>query len=295
MKPMLAATAVTLEEINLPVIASPKLDGIRAMVMHGQLVSRNLKAIPNTHLQNSFGRMELNGLDGELILGDPTSPTVFRDSLSAVMSKAGKPLVSFHIFDHFLKPSSEFQFRRARAVKTVQDFNGTYLEMVPQTLIKSLSDLISFEQEMVDLGYEGIMTRNNLEPYKFGRATMKSQGLVKVKRFLDAKARIIGFEEQMQNLNMATLDKLGQTKRSSHKAHMVGKRTLGALQVEGLEKPWKGIKFSVGSGMDGIMQTHIWHQRDKFLGKVIIFKYFPVGCKDAPRHPVFLRFEDFHE
>ncbi|WP_258304948.1 hypothetical protein, partial [Escherichia coli] len=67
-------------------IADYKYDGVRAMVIDGQLVSRSLKPIPNKFTQALFGRSILNGLDGELLVGTPNSPTVFRDSMSGVMT-----------------------------------------------------------------------------------------------------------------------------------------------------------------------------------------------------------------
>ena len=45
-KPLLASAAV-LEKIRYPVQATPKLDGIRALIIGGQLVSRKFKPIPN--------------------------------------------------------------------------------------------------------------------------------------------------------------------------------------------------------------------------------------------------------
>ena len=52
MKPMLAALCEDVTKLRYPVIASPKLDGIRALVIDGQLVSRTLKPIPNRYVQS---------------------------------------------------------------------------------------------------------------------------------------------------------------------------------------------------------------------------------------------------
>jgi DNA ligase-1 len=46
-KPMLASDCGGIENVRFPVIASPKLDGVRALVIDGALMSRSLKPIPN--------------------------------------------------------------------------------------------------------------------------------------------------------------------------------------------------------------------------------------------------------
>ena len=93
-RPMLAATVDPndLDALRFPLLASPKLDGVRALVSDdGQLVSRNLKPIPNANVQKAFGRPEFAGLDGELVCGDPTAPDAFRKTTSAAMSRDGAP------------------------------------------------------------------------------------------------------------------------------------------------------------------------------------------------------------
>jgi len=95
-KPMLAGTA-DLEKLRLPLLGSPKLDGIRAIVIDGVVVSRNLKPIPNRRIQAIFGKNFLNGLDGELIVGDPTAKDAFRQTSSGVMSIEGDPDAMFHV------------------------------------------------------------------------------------------------------------------------------------------------------------------------------------------------------
>jgi DNA ligase 1 len=74
MKPMLASPAGPL--IPYPMLLSPKLDGIRCLIINGVVCGRSLKPIPNRFVQQLFGRPELNGLDGELIVGPPTAKEV---------------------------------------------------------------------------------------------------------------------------------------------------------------------------------------------------------------------------
>src|SRR5271165_5455497 len=105
-RPMLAAKT---EGRNLiyPLYASPKLDGVRAIVRHGQVVSRTLKPIPNRAVQRMFGLEALEGLDGELIVGESTAPDVYRRTVSAVMTEDAVPDVIFYAFD-VVQPRLQF-------------------------------------------------------------------------------------------------------------------------------------------------------------------------------------------
>ena len=95
-KPMLAVEA-DFKKLRYPVFAQPKLDGIRVIIKNGVVYSRSLKPIPNKHVQALFGHLE--GVDGELIVGNPTAHDVFQKTTSGVMSKDGEPDVTLYAFD----------------------------------------------------------------------------------------------------------------------------------------------------------------------------------------------------
>ena len=281
-RPMLASPA-DLNNLKFPLLASPKLDGIRAVVINGVLMSRSLKPIPNLHTQKLFGKYE--HLDGELIVGLPTAKDCFRETTSGVMSIDKEPNVEFHVFDHVEHPQMAYSARESMFAPKC--FLGTRVHVVKQTLVKSLEELLALEEKRLNEGYEGLILRDPLGPYKFGRSTTKEGILLKLKRFTDDEAVIIGFVEQMHNGNEATTNELGRTKRSSHQENKTGKNTLGALAVR-----WGDIEFEIGTGMDDELRQRIWSKRDQYEGKLVKFKHFPVGAKDKPRHPVFLGFRD---
>lgn len=295
MKPMLSATCESqnVDTLTYPLMASPKYDGVRALVHNGVLVTRSLKPIPNSALQKAYkDRSYLEGLDGELIMGSPTAPDAFRKTASAVMSHSGDPKVTFWVFDLW---DQELPYKdRYKAL--LQDYKetpkGLDIRVVEQAIMRTSQEVRIYEEYALLEGYEGIMLRSIDGLYKFGRSTMKEGGLMKLKQFSDAEAVIIGFEEQLHNTNEQTRDNLGNAERSSHKAWMVGKDTLGVLQVRGLNGPYKDIEFGVGTGFDDAFRETIWRAQSKFMGKTIKYKYFPSGSKDAPRFPVFLGFRE---
>lgn len=287
-KPMLASPA-DLDKLRYPVYASPKLDGIRAAVVDGRLLSRTLKEIPNRHVYNQLNFRKYEGLDGELIVGDPTSHTCYRDTVSGVMSDGGKPDYTFWVFDLWDSPSIYAVRLHDLHARIASCLYPDEVKIVRHTEILNREQLDEYEAQQIELGYEGIMLNDPEARYKFGRATTRGGELLKVKRFIDSEAEVIGVVEEMHNGNKAQTDELGRTKRSSAKAGKTGKGTMGALIVRDLKSK---VEFEIGTGFTAQERLEWWgwfQRQDENTPKPIVkYKSFPVGVKDKPRHPVYL-------
>lgn len=279
-------------------LASPKLDGIRAIVLDGKLVSRTLKPIRNQFIQSTLGRPELEGLDGELIVGAPYGEGVFNRTTSGVMSEFGSPDFRYHVFeDAYLgvnSPNSTLIERlEALTLRPIFLQTSTPVKYLEQKLVENITHLMQIEEEYIQQGYEGAILRWVLSPYKQGRSTLREKYMLKLKRFADSEATILGFEELLHNENEATKDPRGYTARSSHQANKRPGGTLGKLLVRDLYKPeWE---FNIGGGFDFALRDQIWESQDSYLGKVVKYKYLPVGTLDRPRHPIFLGFRDLSD
>jgi DNA ligase-1 len=138
-------------------------------------------------------------------------------------------------------------------------------------------------------GHEGLMLRHPDATYKFGRSTVRQQGLLKVKAFEDDEALVVGFEELYRNLNEAFTSETGYTKRSTHQENKVPGNTMGALIVQ---SPKWNSTFNIGTGFSADDRQKIWDNRGAFQNKFVKFKYLKAGMKDVPRHPVFLSWRD---
>ena len=288
-KPMLAVAA-DFSRIKYPVYASPKLDGIRCLVINGKALTRTLKMVPNKAIFSYLSDMDFTGLDGELIVGDPTSKTVYRDTVSQVMAHdKGLEGVTYYVFD-LHNSDSEYAKRLQQLITTMQVIKGragVNIQLLTSALVNNEDDMLEYEADCVAAGYEGIILRSPKSPYKYGRSTVGEGYLLKVKRFEDSEAEIIGFEEEMFNGNEPTTNELGRTKRSTAMAGLSGKATLGAFLVRDAVS---GIEFAVGTGLTAADRADFWARRTQLLGSLIKYKYFPVGVKVAPRHPVYLGF-----
>ncbi len=285
---MLACEA-DLTKLKFPLLASAKLDGVRAVVRDGVVYSRSNKPIPNKFVQSAFGHLE--HYDGELIVGDPRSKTCYRDTVSHVMSQDKTDYdLRFYAFDHIQNLTDSYQHRLARVGRVGSGerarLNNTAVVVHPQHVVSCLKTLLTLEETLLDEGYEGLILRDGDAPYKRGRSTMKEGYLLKLKRFTDAEFEVVGYEERMHNGNEKTTNELGRTARSSHAAGKVGLGDLGALVLQG-----DGFTFNCGTGFDDATRQALWSERDSgLLGRMAKVKYFAIGMKDAPRHPVFLGF-----
>ena len=277
-RPMLAGEA-DLDRLQFPLFASTKLDGVRAIVREGVVYSRNNKPIPNQYVQAKF--KDLENYDGELILGHPADKLCYNKTVSAVMSQSSPEgaNVVFHAFDHLGLQFAPYQVRYASLASRLG------VEVLPQLFINNLERLLELEETTLAHGHEGLILRGIASPYKQGRSTTREGYLLKLKRFKDAEFKVIGFEERMHNSNEATVNELGRTSRSSHQANMVPRGDLGALICK-----YGNATFNVGTGFDDATRKLIWEGKDKYLGQMAKVKYFAVGMKDLPRHPVFLGF-----
>ena len=280
LKPMLAGKVENVNELQYPVLASPKLDGIRGTMQGGVLLSRSLKPIANKNVQKKFAHLP-EGSDGEFIVGNPTAKDCYQKTNSVIMSHDKSAVdVRFYAFDML----RDFPFV-TRSKQLALELNIPDVTIVPQIAVHDADDLLSIETQWLADGYEGVMVRDPNGPYKHGRSSTKEGILLKLKRFEDAEAEIIGCYEEMKNNNEEFRNELGRTARSTAKAGLVGKGTLGGFDVRDLDS---GVEFQVGSGFDAAQRSEYWRNQDKLIGQIIKYKSFKIGVKDKPRHPIYL-------
>ena len=315
-KPMLAVDYEDVKNIQFPIYASPKLDGVRGLIDEysepDRVRSRTLKLIPNIQVQNLLKDVPV-GFDGELIAGDPTAKDAYRKTVSMVMSDDKDTSgLAFHVFD--IQTSGPFTSRLIQLQTYFYDHltnrspqllhrERANLVIVPQTLVYSVEGLLALEEQYLNTGYEGLILRTPHSPYKHGRSTLKEGYLLKMKRFADDEAIIEGVTELMHNDNDAKTNELGHTSRSHKKAGMRSSGTMGTLVVKDTKT---GIRFEIGTGFDAEERRNFMPDtlnvigetdgdkkpiyKTELAGRMVKYRHFLVGAKDKPRHPSFQGF-----
>jgi DNA ligase-1 len=284
--------ASPLEDVNVlrfPVMASPKVDGIRCLIVDGVPKTQKLLDLPNHYAREFLSTSRLTGMDGELVVGLPNSPTVFNKTTRGVMTREGTPQVTFHVFDRW-DSSDTFVSRWANLPSAIDlDGMGVRVRRLIHRPFQDLESLLAYEESCVAAGYEGIMVRDPNGPYKFGRSTPREGWLWKVKRFQDSEAEILGVIEQVHNGNEAKLNNLGLMKRSSHKANRVPTGTTGKIQCRDIHS---GVEFNIGTGrgMDDATRAEWWANPP--VGRIIKYRFQLVGVLNKPRIPSYLGFRE---
>lgn len=291
MKPMLGVAVNSFDKLTYPLLCSAKIDGVRCLIKDGVALSRSLKPIPNKYIQQWVKENAeiLEGLDGELVVGNAFSPTAFNTTTSGVMTREGEPdfqYIVFDIWNSLSENGSVVALDRYMKLKDISTDLPNRADVLLKKVINSPEGAKKYEEQLLEIGAEGMMVQGLHAGYKFGRSTVKEQKLLKVKRFTDSEYEVVGFEERMHNTNEAKVNAVGNTERSSHKENLVPCNTLGALILRAAD----GTTFNCGTGFTDEQRDEIWKNRHSLGGKFAKIKSFEIGVVQKPRFPVFLGF-----
>ena len=285
-KPMLAAKCGDPGALPFPMLATPKLDGIRCLKVGGKALTRSFKPVSNRFVREWIEANLPDGVDGELVLRGGT----FSETTSAIGARDGEPDFVFHVFDMVVEGLSQPYAHRMANLGYWKITSDHVVKVLPVE-IRNLAELEAFEEQCLAAGYEGVMVRTPDSPYKCGRSTEREAYLLKIKRFEDAEAVVLDTYEGMSNQNEAGVDAFGRTKRGMAQAGMVGRGELGGFVVR---HALSGVEFRLGYNhvAGGVDRATLWHRRETLVGKLVKFKHQPSGAKDAPRFPKFLGFRE---
>lgn len=306
-EPSLAAE-VSFQTLKFPVYISPKMDGNRGYVMNNQIISRGGMPIPNLRVQQILSRPELEGMDGELLASKPNDPNAITKAgkfFRAAEPKGKTQAFQFRVFDLWNEPGKTFTERQVLLKKRLAQLPPDlkkYVKSVPQVLVHNKEDLLKKEQEWLDADYEGVVIRNPDALYLNGRSDSEAdQSFLKLKRYVDAEAQIVGFNPFNLKLKadrdlLAELVKEGMITPEQAKLITPENPILARYKVHELET---GIDFNLGPGALNYEQRRLlWQTQDTLLGQVVKYKHFPRGANPEtkkPRHASLLAFREEHD
>ncbi|WP_297442323.1 DNA ligase [Sulfurimonas sp.] len=231
-------------------VMSEKLDGIRAYWDGKYLLSRGGKII---HAPAYFTKeFPPFAIDGELWSKRSDFSHISSIVRDRVPSREWSQ-ISYNIFEVPNAVGGLFE-----RLEKVQPYKSNILKIIPQIAVKSKENMRKFLKSVEAKGGEGLVVRDPNAVY-IAKRTSKA---LKVKSFLDAECRVIGYTK-------------GKGKYS-------GK--LGALKCQ-LNN---GEIFKIGSGFSDVQR-----ENPPAIGSRVTFKYKELTKNGKPRFPVYMRL--FHE
>jgi len=294
-RPLLAASVNDLTDVQYPCYLLPKLDGIRCLYLSGQVLARSLKPIANRYINRVLSEI-LSGmpdLDGELVVGSVLSADSRRVTQSAVNSQYGEPQFMYYVFDSPEHPDQPFDMRYRSVLSAINALNLKYrldseshVRIIRCRRIYTAADLLAAYQKYIEIGCEGIILRDPNALYKFGRSTLSSGEMLRMKPIETDEGTIIGVSQLFTNANEQMTSRLGYAKRSSHQSGKIPRDSLGALIVTSRDYPGG---FQIGTGFTMLQRRMFWQSRESLIGRKIEFRYSPAGSYERPNSPVFIR------
>jgi DNA ligase-1 len=265
---------LNIDDVRYPAWASIKYDGFRVGIINGKTVLNSLREVDNTYTRNMLLSVpELNMHDGELVMLPLNDNKCFNRCQSAFRAEDGQPDFRYVVFDVVSEKSFE-----DRWINFQKPEYPSWVIVDCPVKIENREQLDLYVSEIVGMGHEGVILRQGNSLYKFGRATMKNQEVLRIKPMEDDEATVIGFECEYENINEAGVDKHGHTKRSHSKEGLIPKDTLGKLIC--MHPVWGELPLS---GFDDETADEIWHNKEKYLGELATFRYQKMGSLLAPR------------
>jgi DNA ligase-1 len=232
-------------------LVSEKLDGIRGIWDGEALRTRQgQKLNPPDWFVSGWPKV---WLDGELWAGRNQFGTVQNTVLDAIPNHEQWREIRYMVFD---APDnvSTFEQRVKRYQALVSDSESAYIQAVDQFTVDSAEQLYDQLDAMVALGAEGLMLHRKTVLFRSGR----SDALLKVKKYQDAEAQVVGHVP-------------GQGKYSGQ---------LGALLVELAD----GKRFKIGTGFSDQERA-----QPPEIGVFITFRYQGLTSTGLPRFASYQR------
>lgn len=292
MHPQLAAEGV-IGDVSYPKLVSPKYNGIRGVVVDSKGYARSLKPIKNLYIRACLSQLELDGMDGELVVPNVDGrctdfpgqePEVFVRTVGGVMTIINKPVFKFFVFDLHNLPGVSFANRLSALRQRVDELKDRFpfLEFVEHTEVNSDEQLTALTAEHLADGMEGSVIRCPNADYWHGRSSEAQQYFMRLVPWQTSEGRILEVIEGQSNGNPAQVNELGRSARPAKKAGLMMTGRAGAIRMIDIHGRFKlPHQCTIGNR---VMQHQMWATKEALVGTIHRYRYkAPVA--GGPRFP----------
>ena len=304
------ACDLNIAKLEYPCMVLPKIDGVRALVLNNILIARSGKPFANVLNNFFYSDARFNGFDGEMVVNRVAGNGICSETTSALTTIKGQVQTRFCLFDYHVPGETDgmaYQSRyklmteRLAQIIKVSPELSQWIWPIPWRMIYTEAELDAYETEMVEHGFEGVIVRSILGPYKYGRSTQNEGYYLRLKRFMDTEIRVTHVIEGKHNTNEQTRTPNGYAERATHAENMIPNGKVGTICGIALETVKhagnivirKGDNIEIGPGkLTHAEREKYMEEPDLIIDKIAKFQFFPVGIKDKPRFPTFQSFRD---
>lgn len=291
------------EDVRYPMLWSCKRDGIRCLVIDGELLTRTMKPQVNRNLprflRHVIARSRREGIvwDGELY--DHTKPfnwhqSTFRSHHAEIPDTSHFDLIDAMPrelwFDKELCAATPFQSRVAWLEELARKTERVL--HIPQVWVHTPERAKELTDEAIADHYEGGMLRDPLQGYRHGRTSVGQNWLIKLKDWIVYDAVVIDVLEG-ECLRTGAEEReapTGGMERSHRKADYMPSGMMGSLLVR-LDD---GTETGIGTwrGLTHDLRRELLANKDQYIGQWVRFRGQRAGVKDRPRIPKDLEWRD---
>lgn len=299
------ANDIDYAKARFPLMAFPKLDGVRASRFQDFLHGRSMDPFKNTSVVAKFSGPEYAGFDGEMTYNGWTHANQVPDGeslcslttglMNRAKAKKGEDALPdnavWNLFD-WLRPNwagatylERWQGLAEYVENSQQEGELPHVAVVYWEWIHTQEQAEAYIVRKLREGYEGAIFRDPNALHKSGRADKKSNDFWRHKPVSDKDAIVTGVYEAEENLNEAKTNSLGHIERSSHQENKVGKGMAGGFHATDVLSG-KPIKVPCGA-MKHDERVEVWQawlaDPASVVGRGLKYTSLDFGTIDQPR------------
>jgi ATP-dependent DNA ligase len=247
-------------------IVEPKIDGIRALWIDGELVTREGAPILGTdHIAAKLREMEHKACVPLFVDSEFQVDNSFRETVSHFKAAGGRgDRGTLFVFDCLPMrvwrgedPCEALHARRRKLDAMLPRFAGPELQLVPWAYMETAAEIEAKAAELIAAGGEGIVVKRAGATYR----RVQDASWQRIRRSLTLDVPITGFYPLRENA-----------------------QALGSL-----EGVLDGVRFKVAAGFSDAERDELWARRADLVGEFMELEAMEITEKGKPRQGVFVR------